>query len=334
MRTRRLGPFEVGSIGLGCMSLSHAYGIPPSPEDAAAVLRRAVELGVTHVDTAALYGFGANERLVGQVLSAERDRFVLASKCGMLGVDGKRVIDGRPEVLIRTCDEALARLRTDVIDVYYLHRWDKTVPVEESIGALGELVAQGKIRAIGISEVSADTLRRAHATHPIAALQNEYSLWSRNPELGTLEACRELGIALVAFSPLGRGFLTGRLTDVSALPANDIRRFMPRFEPSTYAANLAVLGPFQALAQEAGVLPGQLALAWLLAQDEGILPIPGTTNLAHLAENVAAADLDVDPGVLARAGEIVNQATVIGERYNAATQREIDTEQFPAPAHA
>lgn len=334
MRTRRLGPFEVGSIGLGCMSLSHAYGIPPSPEDAAAVLRRAVELGVTHVDTAALYGFGANERLVGQVLSAERDRFVLASKCGMLGVDGKRVIDGRPEVLIRTCDEALARLRTDVIDVYYLHRWDKAVPVEESIGALGELVAQGKIRAIGISEVSADTLRRAHATHPIAALQNEYSLWSRNPELGTLEACRELGIALVAFSPLGRGFLTGRLTDVSALPANDIRRFMPRFEPSTYAANLAVLGPFQALAQEAGVLPGQLALAWLLAQDEGILPIPGTTNLAHLAENVAAADLDVDPGVLARAGEIVNQATVIGERYNAATQREIDTEQFPAPAHA
>ncbi len=334
MRTRRLGPFEVGSIGLGCMSLSHAYGIPPSPEDAAAVLRRAVDLGVTHVDTAALYGFGANERLVGQVLSAERDRFVLASKCGMLGVDGKRVIDGRPEVLIRTCDEALARLRTDVIDVYYLHRWDKTVPVEESIGALGELVAQGKIRAIGISEVSADTLRRAHATHPIAALQNEYSLWSRNPELGTLEACRELGIALVAFSPLGRGFLTGRLTDVSALPANDIRRFMPRFEPSTYAANLAVLGPFQALAQEAGVLPGQLALAWLLAQDEGILPIPGTTNLAHLAENVAAADLDVDPGVLARAGEIVNQATVIGERYNAATQREIDTEQFPAPAHA
>lgn len=334
MRTRRLGPFEVGSIGLGCMSLSHAYGIPPSPEDAAAVLRRAVDLGVTHVDTAALYGFGANERLVGQVLSAERDRFVLASKCGMLGVDGKRVIDGRPEVLIRTCDEALARLRTDVIDVYYLHRWDKAVPVEESIGALGELVAQGKIRAIGISEVSADTLRRAHATHPIAALQNEYSLWSRNPELGTLEACRELGIALVAFSPLGRGFLTGRLTDVSALPANDIRRFMPRFEPSTYAANLAVLGPFQALAQEAGVLPGQLALAWLLAQDEGILPIPGTTNLAHLAENVAAADLDVDPGVLARAGEIVNQATVIGERYNAATQREIDTEQFPAPAHA
>ncbi len=334
MRTRRLGPFEVGSIGLGCMSLSHAYGIPPSPEDAAAVLRRAVDLGVTHVDTAALYGFGANERLVGQVLSAERDRFVLASKCGMLGVDGKRVIDGRPEVLIRTCDEALARLRTDVIDVYYLHRWDKAVPVEESIGALGELVAQGKIRAIGISEVSADTLRRAHATHPIAALQNEYSLWSRNPELGTLEACRELGIAMVAFSPLGRGFLTGRLTDVSGLPANDIRRFMPRFEPSTYAANLAVLGPFQALAQEAGVLPGQLALAWLLAQDEGILPIPGTTNLAHLAENVAAADLDVDPAVLARAGEIVNQATVIGERYNAATQREIDTEQFPAPPPA
>lgn len=334
MRTRRLGPFEVGSIGLGCMSLSHAYGIPPSPEDAAAVLRRAVDLGVTHVDTAALYGFGANERLVGQVLSAERDRFVLASKCGMLGVDGTRVIDGRPEVLIRTCDEALARLRTDVIDVYYLHRWDKAVPVEESIGALGELVAQGKIRAIGISEVSADTLRRAHATHPIAALQNEYSLWSRNPELGTLEACRELGIALVAFSPLGRGFLTGRLTDVSALPAKDIRRFMPRFEPSTYAANLAVLGPFQALAQEVGVLPGQLALAWLLAQDVGILPIPGTTDLDHLAENVAAADLDVDPAVLARAGEMINQSTVVGERYNAATQREIDTEQFPAPTPA
>lgn len=328
MHTRRLGPFEVGAIGLGCMSLSHAYGTPPSPEDGAAVLRRALELGVTHIDTAALYGFGANERLVGQVLASERNRVVLASKCGMLGVDGKRVIDGRPEVLKATCDEALTRLRTDVIDVYYLHRWDRKVPVEESIGALGELVAAGKVRAIGISEVSADTLRRAHATHPIAALQNEYSLWSRNPELGTLQACRELGIALVAFSPLARGFLTGRLTDVAGLAEGDIRRFMPRFEPDTYAANLAVLEPFRALAADAGVPPGQLALAWVLAQGEHVVPIPGTTDLGHLAENVAAADLVVGADVLERAGQIVNQSTVVGPRYNAATQREIDTEEF------
>lgn len=328
MHTRRLGPFEVGAVGLGCMSLSHAYGTPPPESDAAAVLRRALDLGVTHVDTAALYGFGANERLIGRVLAAERDRIVLASKCGMLGVDGRRVIDGRPEVLKATCEEALTRLRTDVIDVYYLHRWDRTVPVQESIGALGELVAAGKVRAIGISEVSADTLRRAHATHPIAALQNEYSLWSRNPELGTLQACRELGIALVAFSPLARGFLTGRLTDVSALAPGDIRRHMPRFEPAAFAANLRMLHPLRALAAEAGVLPGQLALAWLLAQGDHVVPIPGTTDVGHLAENVAAADLVVDEQLLERAGEIVNQATVSGPRYNAATQQEIDTEEF------
>lgn len=328
MHPRRLGPFEVGAVGLGCMSLSHAYGTPPSESDAAAVLRRALELGVTHLDTAALYGFGANERLVGRVLAAERDRIVLASKCGMLGVDGSRVIDGRPDVLKATCEAALTRLRTDVIDVYYLHRWDRTVPVEESIGALGELVAAGKVRAIGICEVSADTLRRAHATHPIAALQSEYSLWSRNPELGTLQACRQLGIALVAFSPLARGFLTGRLTDVSALAAGDIRRHMPRFEPAAYAANLRMLDPVRALAAEAGVLPGQLALAWLLAQGDHVLPIPGTTDVGHLAENVAAADLVVDDPLLERAGQIVNQATVTGARYNAATQQEVDTEEF------
>ena len=205
---RRIGPFEVSPIGLGCMNLSHAYGTAPSALEAERLLLAALDAGVTLFDTAALYGFGANEELVGRVLAPHRDRVVLASKCGMTGVDGRRVIDGRPETLLRTADEALARLGTDVIDLYYLHRVDRAVPVEESVGALAGLVEAGKVRAIGLSEVSATTLRRAHAVHPVAALQNEYSLWSRNPELGTLEACRELGIALVAFSPLARGFLT------------------------------------------------------------------------------------------------------------------------------
>src|ERR1700722_9841438 len=212
-KPRKLGPFSVSPIGLGCMNLSHAYGIPPPPDVAAAVLLHALDLGVTHFDTAALYGFGSNEELVGRTLAAHRARFTLASKCGIQGVKSdssvRRVIDGRPQTLKQTCEDGLRRLRTDVIDLYYLHRWDKAVPIEESVGALAELKRQGKIRAIGLSEVSAATLRRAHAVHPIAAVQSEYSLCTRNPEIAVLGACREIGAALVAFSPLGRGFLTG-----------------------------------------------------------------------------------------------------------------------------
>ncbi len=332
MKTRKIGPFEVSAIGLGCMNLSHAYGTPPSPEAAEALLLGALDRGVTLFDTAALYGFGSNETLVGRVLAPHRQRFTLASKCGMTGVtvDGgvKRVIDGRPDTLKRTCDESLQRLRTDVIDLCYLHRWDKQVPIEDSVGALADLVRAGKIRAIGLSEVSAATLRRAHAVHPIAALQTEYSLWTRNPEIAVLQACRELGTTFVAFSPLARGFLPGTLRDVAAFDAKDIRRAMPRFAPEAYAANLKLADALADLAAEAGCTPAQLSLAWLLAQGEHIVPIPGTTSLAHLSDDLGAADLSLPPAVLSHAGVLISRHSVQGERYNPATQTEIDTEEF------
>jgi aryl-alcohol dehydrogenase-like predicted oxidoreductase len=329
MQTRRLGPFSVSALGLGCMNLSHAYGTPPSAEAAEALLLRALDHGITLFDTASLYGFGANETLLGNVLKPHRSKFVLASKCGMTGVDGKRVIDGRPTTLKRTCDESLRRLQTDVIDLYYLHRWDKQVPIEESVGALGDLVRAGKIRGIGLSEVSAPTLRRAHAEHPIVALQNEYSLWTRNPELGALAACRELGVALVAFSPLARAFLTGTLRDPETqLEAKDIRRQMPRFEAANYAKKLDLLPGYMAIAQEVGCSPAQLAISWLLAQGEHIIPIFGTRQPEHLDDNAGAAAVALDPKTVARLDALINQQTVAGPRYNAATQLEIDTETF------
>jgi aryl-alcohol dehydrogenase-like predicted oxidoreductase len=330
MQTRRIGPLEVAEIGLGCMNLSHAYGTPPSPEVAEALLLKALDLGVTLFDTAALYGFGVNETLVGRVLAPHRRRITLSSKCGMTGVNGVRVIDGRPETLRRTCEESLTRLRTDVIDLYYLHRWDRKVPIEDSVGALADLVRAGKVRAIGLSEVSAATLRRAHAVHPVSALQNEYSLWSRNPEIAGLDACRELGIALVAFSPLARAFLTGTLRDVSGFDPKDIRRGMPRFQPDTYAANVALLDGYTALADEAGCTPAQLALAWLLAKSPNIVPIPGTTSIGHLAENMGAAAVTLTPTLFAKVDAAINRHTVTGPRYNASTQAEIDTEEFAA----
>ena len=328
MSFRKIGPFEVAPIGLGCMNLSHAYGQPPAFPEAKALLERALDLGVTLFDTAALYGFGANETLVGEVLAAHRDRFILASKCGMTGVDGKRVIDGRPTTLKATCDAALKRLQTETIDLYYLHRWDKTVPIEDSVGALAELVQAGKIRAIGLSEVSAATLRRAHAVHPIAALQTEYSLWTRNPEIAVLDACRELGTAFVAFSPVARGFLTDRVLDVANFDAKDIRRAMPRFTPGNYAANLKLLPAVRAVADEVGGTVAQVALAWLLQRGEHIIPIPGTTSLAHLEENMGALRVTLSAHQMHRLHEALNTQTVHGTRYNSATQLEIDTEEF------
>ena len=330
MQQRRLGEFSVSALGLGCMNLSHAYGTPPEPEAAGALLLRALERGITFFDTAALYGFGTNETLLGKVLKPHRSKIVLASKCGMTGVDGKRVIDGRPETLRRTCEESLQRLQTDVIDLYYLHRRDFKVPIEDSMGALADLVRAGKIRSIGLSEVSAATLRRAHAVHPVAALQSEYSLWTRNAELGTLAACRELGTAYVAFSPLARAYLTGTLTDPEAqLEAKDIRRQMPRFDAANYARNLALLPAYMDLAREAGCGPAQLALAWLLAQGEDIIPIFGTRQPEHLDDNAGAAAVSLDPRTVARLDALINQQTVAGPRYNVATQLEIDTEKFP-----
>ena len=332
MQTRQLGPFTVSALGLGCMNLSHAYGPPVSREQGERVLLAALDAGVTFFDTAALYGFGANETLVGEVLRPHRQKFILASKCGMQGVDPGngtkvRVIDGRPETLRQTCEDALRRLQTEVIDLYYLHRWDKQVPIEESVGALADLVRAGKIRTIGLSEVSATTLRKAHAEHPITALQTEYSLWTRNPEIAVLDACRELGVTFVPFSPVARGFLCGPL-DVASLDAKDIRRTMPRFEPDHYAANQKLLPAYQALAQEAGCSPAQLALAWLLHQGEDLIPIPGTTSVAHLMDDLGAVNVKLSTDLMARVEDLINERTVVGDRYNAQGNSEVDTETF------
>jgi len=327
MKTRLLAGRAVSEIGLGCMNLSHAYGVPPGREEATAVLRAALDCGITHFDTAALYGFGKNEELVGEVLAPHRAEIFLASKCGMTGVDGKRVIDGRPETLKATCEAALRRLRTDHIDLYYLHRWDRAVPVEESVGALAELVKVGKIGAIGLSEVSALTLRKAHAVHPIAAVQNEYSLWSRNPEFGVLAACAELGAALVAFSPVGRGFLAGGVRSNMFVPG-DIRAAMPRFKDDNFAANLALLPALEAFCAQAGVTLAQAALAWVLAQGAHVHAIPGTTSVDHLREDAAPAVLSA--AQVAALGALIGPQNVAGPRYPAAVQVEIDTEESPA----
>ena len=312
------------------MNLSHAYAAPPPRAVAATVLRTALDRGVTLFDTAALYGFGANEELIGPVLKPHRADVVLASKCGTFRNEaGTRTIDGRPETLRRTCDESLTRLQTDVIDLYYLHRMDPHVPVEDSIGALSDLVRQGKIRTIGVSEVSAATLRKVHAVHPVAAIQSEYSLWTRNPEIAVLDACRELGIAFVAFSPLARGFLCGALRDpMTELEPRDIRRRMPRFSAEHYASNLRLLDEYGAIAREAGCTWAQLALAWLLAKEPFIVPIPGTRHPSHVTENMGAADIPLAPPLVTRLDALINERTVSGDRYNEATQQEIDTENF------
>lgn len=335
MQTRRIGPFEVSTIGLGCMSLSHAYGAPPPREQAEAVLLGALDAGYTFFDTAAVYGLGHNETLVGEVLSRHRDRFVLASKCGITDATGtERGIDGRPETLKALCEVSLRRLQTDVIDIYYLHRWDRRIPIEESVGALADLVQAGKIRAIGLSEVSAPTLRRAHATHPIAALQTEYSPWTRNPEIAVLDACRELGVGFVAFSPVGRGFLAGASHDPSTLEDGDFRKNMPRWNGAALEQNLKLYADFKAIADEAGCTPAQLCLAWLLAKDPIIVPIPGTTNPDHMREDAAAAEISLSAELVARVDAVVNGETVSGSRYPPALQASVDTERMPTEAAA
>ena len=332
--SRKLGPFDVSAIGLGCMNLSHAYGAPVSAEQAERVLLAALDVGVTLFDTAALYGFGANETLVGKVLRPHRHKFTLASKCGMQGVDINndgclvRVIDGKPATLQKTLEDSLRRLQTDVIDLYYLHRWDKSVPIEDSVGALAGMVKKGHIRSIGLSEVGAATLRKAHAVHPIAAVQTEYSLWTRNPEIAVLQTCKELGTAFVAFSPVGRGFLCGAPLDVAAFDAKDIRRSMPRFLPENLAANQKLLPAYNAISLEAGCSPSQLALAWLLHQAPHIIPIPGTTSAAHLRDDLGAVYVDLSLDIMAQLDRLINEHSVHGERYNQQSTFEVDTESF------
>ena len=332
--TRKLGPFEVSAIGLGCMNLSHAYGPPVSAEQGERVLLAALDAGVTLFDTAALYGFGANETLVGKVLKPHRHKFTLASKCGMQGVDvandGKlvRVIDGKPATLQKTLEDSLRRLQTDVIDLYYLHRWDKSVPIEDSVGAMAEMIKKGHIRSIGLSEVSSTTLRKAHAVHPIAAVQTEYSLWTRNPEIAVLQACKELGTAFVAFSPVARGFLCGQQIDVAALDAKDIRRSMPRFSSENFAVNQKLLPAYHAIAQDVGCSPSQLALAWLLHKAPHTIPIPGTTSVAHLLDDLGAVRVSLNHQFIKQLDDLINHCSVQGERYSNQSTTEVDTENF------
>lgn len=329
MQTRRIGPFDVSATGLGCMKLSHAYAMPPPPAEAERLLGRALDLGCTLFDIAALYGFGANETLVGRALRARRKEFVLASKFGVTGVDRKRAIDGGPQTLKRPCEESLRQLNTDVIYLYYLHRWGKLVPIADSVGSLAGFVRARKIRAIGLSEVSGEPLRRAHRVHPIGAVQSEYSLWTRNPEAAVLDACRELGAGFVALSPLARGLLADAVHDPDAFAKRGIRRGMPRVQSSVFAANLRLLDGFRALAREDSCSPANPALASMLAQGEHVVAIPGTTRLDHLEDNLAAAAVALGPAMLERLEAQINARTVSGPRYSQSVQAEIDTEEIP-----
>jgi len=330
--TRPVAEFTVPAIGLGCMNLSHAYAAPPPADVAERLLLTALDEGVTLFDTAALYGFGANETLVGRVLKKHRQKIVLCSKGGMAGVsfaDGvKRVINGRPEAIRRNCEDSLQRLQTDHIDLYYLHRWDKQVPIEDSVGEMSRLREEGKVGALGLSEVSAATLKKAQSVHAIAAVQTEYSLWTRNAEIAVLQACRDTGTTFVAFSPVARGFLSDPPPDTATLDAKDIRRTMPRFDSTHWPANLALQAGLRTLAQEAGCTVSQLALAWLLSRGDHVLPIPGTARAEHLRENVAAARVVLAPALLARLDEAVNQRSVSGGRYSSQARSEVDTEEF------
>lgn len=325
---RTIAGRPLNPVGLGCMSLSWAYGTPPSDEDGARLLERALELGYDHLDTARIYGLGHNETLIGKTLAAQRDRFFLASKTGII-VDGdKRRIDCRPATIRTALDQSLRLLHTDRIDLYYLHRRDFTVPIEESIGALAELVSEGKIGAIGLSEMSAETLRKAAAVHPIAAMQTEYSLMTRNPEIAVLEACRELGTTFVAFSPVARGALAGGVPDQAGFGPKDIRRSMPRFGGDNWQANRKLIDRFEAIAAREGVTAAQLSLAWVLSRGNHVVTIPGTASIVHLEENIARWDWDLPPAVAAELDSLINRETVAGPRYAEAMQRTIDTEEF------
>jgi aryl-alcohol dehydrogenase-like predicted oxidoreductase len=297
--TRNLGPLTVSAQGLGCMGMSFAYG-PIDGDEAVATLARARELGVTFLDTADVYGFGANEELVGKSIAGYRDEVVLATKFGIVARDGARGVDGSPAYVRSACDASLGRLGIETIDLYYLHRPDSTVPIEETVGAMAELVAAGKVRNLGLSEASPDTIRRAHAVHPIAALQSEWSLFSRALEAEIVPACRELGIGLVPFSPLGRGFLTGSVQSLDSLAPDDFRRTVPLFDDANIDANLALVDVVKAIAAERGCTPGQVALAWLQAQGDDVFAIPGTKRRKYLEENVAALDVELDDAELDR----------------------------------
>jgi aryl-alcohol dehydrogenase-like predicted oxidoreductase len=327
---RKINGRQINPVGLGCMPLSWAYGAPPSELDSITLLNRALDIGYDHLDTANIYGLGHNETLIAKALASRRQEYLLASKMGIVVEGPNRGIDCSPAAIHRCIDESLTRLKTDHVDLYYMHRFDPKVPIADMMGAMAELKAAGKIGAVGVSEWSAAHIREAHAHHPIAAVQTEYSPWTRNPEIAVLDVCAELGITFVAFSPVGRGALAGAVHDPQSLPEKDIRRTMPRFTPAHWPHNLALLGQYSALAAAHDLTVAQLSLAWVQAQASHIVSIPGTTSLDHLAENIAHRQWQMPADICAAVDEIFNQATVSGPRYGAGIQASIDTEEFAA----
>lgn len=315
MKTRKLGGLEVGAQGLGCMGMSQAYGVRDNDEESIATIHRALDLGVTLLDTANVYANGVNEELVGRAIAGRRDEVVLATKFGIVWTDGAMGARGDAAYVKQSCDESLRRLGVDHIDLYYQHRVDPDTPIEETWGALASLVEAGKIRYAGISEASAATIRAAHAVHPVTALQSEWSLWTRGIEGEILDTCRELGVGVVPFSPLGRGFLTGAVTSMADLPEDDMRRGLPRFAEGNFERNMAIVDALRKLAEEKGVTAGQLALAWVQSHGEDVVPIPGTKRRKYLEENVAAAALELTAADLAAIEAAAPAEAIAGERY-------------------
>ena len=326
MERRKLGELDVSAIGLGCMSLTDSYG-KADPAEAEKTLRRALEIGVTFFDTANAYGLGRNEELLRDVLGPQRSAMQISTKFGFVIGDGGPSIDGRPDQVAARCDESLERLGTDWIDLYFLHRPDPNVPIEETVGAMAELVSAGKVRHLGLCEISARSLRKAHAVHPIAAVQSEYSLWTRDPEKHVLPACQELGVGFVPFSPIGRAILTGKLGSQSRFDDGpDLRASMPRFQGENLAQNLALVRELEGVAASVGASPGQVALAWLLSKSPRIVPIPGTKRRSYLEENAAAAAVDLSTDVVQKLDALFDPEQVAGARYGHSWMQTSDTD--------